>query len=102
MVKVTPWPHDTPPDRAAIERAFATEGLSPYSWSNAAGDLYSPHSHPYDKVLYVLSGSITFTLPDQNKELLLERGDRLDLPAGVRHGARVGLMGVVCLETHAG
>ena len=100
MVKVTPWPGTTAPSRADIERTLASEGLSAYSWSNGPGDVYGVHSHTYNKVIYVVSGSITFTLPDRDEEVLLERGDRLDLPAEVRHGAKVGQAGVTCLEAH--
>ena len=76
------------------------EGLSPYLWSNGAFDIYSAHSHGYDKVIYVVQGSITFGLPELNQSLTLKSGDRLDLPAGVVHNASVGSEGVVCLEGH--
>ena len=36
------------------------EGLSPYSWSNGPHDRYAAHSHSYNKVIYVVQGSITF------------------------------------------
>jgi quercetin dioxygenase-like cupin family protein len=101
LVKITPWPSPTLPTRTDIERVLASEGLSPYSWSNGPGDVYAVHSHTYNKVIYVVSGSITFTLPDRGEDVLLERGDRLDLPAGTRHGAQVGSTGVLCLEAHS-
>lgn len=78
------------------------EGLDPYSWSNGPNDVYSAHSHSYDKVIYVVQGSITFGLPDLNQSLTLKAGDRLDLPAGVVHNANVGAEGVLCLEGHKG
>lgn len=99
---ITPWPSSEPPDEAAIRRAYMREGLSPYRWSNAPGDAYAAHAHGYDKVLYVVRGSITFGLPDRGESLTLRPGDRLDLPAGIRHDAVVGRDGVVCLEAHAG
>jgi quercetin dioxygenase-like cupin family protein len=74
------------------------EGLAPYRWSNGPGDVYGAHTHPYDKVIYVVEGSITFGVP--GRQLELHPGDRLDLPAGTRHDARVGPDGVVCLEGH--
>ncbi len=76
------------------------EGLSPYSWSNAPHDIYAAHSHSYNKVLYVVQGSITFGLPELGQQLRLNAGDRLDLPAGVVHEAQVGAQGVACLEAH--
>lgn len=79
---------------------MADEGLDPYLWSNGPFDTYSAHSHGYDKVIYVVFGSITFGLPELGQSLMLKAGDRLDLPAGVVHNATVGAEGVVCLEGH--
>jgi len=79
---------------------MTNEGLSPYSWSNGPHDSYSAHSHSYDKVIYVLQGSITFGLPELAQKLALKAGDRLDLPAKIVHDATVGPQGVVCLEAH--
>jgi quercetin dioxygenase-like cupin family protein len=76
------------------------EGLSPYAWSNGPHDVYSAHTHSYDKVIYVVSGSITFGLPEIKREAALNPGDRLDLPKGTVHNAVVGSEGVVCLEGH--
>ena len=79
---------------------MADEGLSPYSWSNGPQDVYSAHSHGYNKVIYVVEGSITFGLPQLHQHMTLQAGDRLDLPAGTLHDAVVGAQGVVCLEAH--
>jgi quercetin dioxygenase-like cupin family protein len=78
------------------------EGLSPYVWSNAPYDIYAAHTHSYIKVIFVAQGSITFGLPESGKQVALRAGDRLDLPAGIVHEARVGAQGVVCLEAHIG
>jgi quercetin dioxygenase-like cupin family protein len=99
-VKVTPWPHGRPPTEADLRQAYAAEGLAPYRWSNGPHDRYQAHSHSYHKVIYVVSGSITFGLPESGESLALAAGDRLDLPAGVSHDAIVGPEGVVCLEGH--
>jgi quercetin dioxygenase-like cupin family protein len=99
-VTVIPVQGDSLPSRSDVTRKLAEEGLSGYEWSNAPGDVYGVHSHNYNKVIYVVEGSITFTLPDSSEQVNLERGDRLDLPAGVRHGALVGKRGVKCLEAH--
>jgi len=76
------------------------EGLNPYSWSNGPHDVYAAHIHTYDKVIYCVSGSITFGLPHEDIRLTLHPGDRLELPAGTLHDAVVGDEGVVCLEGH--
>ena len=97
---VTPWADSTTPNESTLWQLMTDEGLSPYSWSNGPHDVYSAHSHGYNKVIYVVKGSITFGLPQLNQQLVLQAGDRLDLPAGTVHDAVVGAQGVVCLEAH--
>lgn len=99
-VRTQRWDPGEPPDRQDLEEKLETEGLSYYSWSNGPGYRYSPHSHSYEKILYVVEGSIVFTLPDAGEQVELLPGDRMDLPAGVEHAALVGPQGVVCLEGH--
>jgi uncharacterized protein YjlB len=98
--QVTPWADPVPPSQSSLQQLMSDEGLGPYSWSNGPHDTYAAHSHSYDKVIYVVQGSITFGLPELGKQLTLKAGDRLDLPAGVVHDALVGQQGVVCLEAH--
>ena len=74
------------------------EATGCYSWSNGARDRYAPHSHSYEKVLYCVDGSITFVLSNGDKELLLNAGDRMVLPAGTVHSAVVGSHGCTCIE----
>jgi len=97
---VTPWAGSAPPTQSTLWRLMADEGLSPYSWSNGPHDVYAAHSHSYDKVIYVVQGSITFGLPELEQKVTLNAGDRLDLPADILHDAIVGPQGVVCLEAH--
>ena len=97
---VTPWADSVPPTESTLLNLCAEQGLRPYQWSNAPNDVYSAHKHSYDKVIYVVRGSITFGLPEEGREILLKAGDRLDLPANTVHDAVVGPQGVVCLEAH--
>ena len=98
--QVIPWKTETPPSHDELWRIMTDEGLSPYAWSNSPLDVYAAHTHSYDKVIYVVSGSITFGLPELKRNLTLFPGDRLDLPKGTIHDALVGKNGVVCLEGH--
>jgi mannose-6-phosphate isomerase-like protein (cupin superfamily) len=83
--------------RAEAEAAFGSEGCSPpRSWSNRPGDRYDLHEHDRHKVLFCLTGSITFTTDDG--DVALEAGDRLDIPAGTPHAATVGPAGCECVE----
>jgi uncharacterized protein YjlB len=97
---VTPWSDTTAPTQSTLWRLMTDEGLNPYSWSNGPFDVYTPHSHSYNKVIYVVQGSITFGLPELGQQLTMKIGDRLDLPASIVHDAHVGAEGVVCLEAH--
>jgi uncharacterized protein YjlB len=99
---VTPWADPVSPTQSTLWQKMVDEGLSPYSWSNGPHDVYSAHTHSYDKVIYVVRGSITFGLPELGQRHTLNAGDRLDLPAGTVHDAVVGERGVVCLEGHKG
>ena len=99
---VTPWSAPVNPTESTLRQLCADEGLQPYPWSNGPFDLYPAHMHSYDKLIYVVRGSITFGLPDLKQQVTLQSGDRLDLPAGTVHDATVGPQGVVCLEAHRG
>jgi quercetin dioxygenase-like cupin family protein len=74
------------------------EATGCYSWSNAPGDRYAPHSHGYEKVLYCVEGSITFILEGDGGRLELTAGDRMVLPAGTVHAAEIGPGGCACIE----
>jgi quercetin dioxygenase-like cupin family protein len=78
--------------------ALRREADSCYSWSNGPHDRYGAHSHPYEKVLYCVDGSITFVLGRVGKQLELMPGDRMVLPPGTVHSAIVGPSGCTCIE----
>jgi quercetin dioxygenase-like cupin family protein len=99
-LKITRWDQPTLPTESELLQIYHQEGLSPYAWSNEPGDVYPAHSHAYHKVLYVARGSITWSLPELGREIETFPGDRIDLPRGTLHGARVGPRGVTCLEAH--
>ena len=82
------------PEEAAD--VFVAEGLTPHAWTNRAGDEYGWHQHDYHKVLVCVSGSITFHLRGEDREL--RAGERLDLPPHTEHAATVGADGVTCWE----
>lgn len=99
--KLTRWPSDRPtPDERQLRALVSAENIAPYAWGNPPGDRYEAHRHPYHKVLYCLSGSIVFEMPEVGESLELRPGDRLDLPPRLLHAAIVGPQGVVCLEAH--
>ncbi len=98
VLKIARWDRATPPTSADLQTQLLKEGLFPYDWSNAPGDVHAPHVHDYDKVILVVRGSITWELPETNQTFETHAGDRLELPRGTWHAAHVGPEGVVCLE----
>ena len=101
-VRHMPWSGAAAPSERSLQVLMQDEGLIPYAWSNAPFDKYAPHRHDYDKVIYVVTGSIVFGLPDEGRKMELGPGDRMELPAGTVHDAVVGAQGVLCLEAHKG
>lgn len=97
--RLTRWAESRRPDEQTLRAVLSAESLAPYAWGNPPGDRYPAHAHTYHKIVYCLEGSISFDLGD-GKTVDLSPGDRLDLPGGLVHSARVGPTGVVCLEAH--
>jgi len=84
-------------DAKQIDAHIRAEARDVYGWSNGPGDRYEQHAHAYNKLLYCTQGSIDFVLGD-GRTLTLRPGDRMVLPAGTPHAARVGPDGCVCVE----
>lgn len=95
---VTRWQGGQNPTMSNIVNRMKSEGLRPYMWMNMPNHRYAIRSHNYHKVLYVLDGSVEVQLPDSNRRFKLRTGDRIDIPAGVRHGTIVGHAGAKCVE----
>jgi hypothetical protein len=87
-------------DRANLDKRMREQGLEPAAWSNLAGERFEEHARDYDKIVVVVEGSITFGMPGYGVGFMLGPGERVDLPAQVRHDAVVGAKGVACLEAH--
>lgn len=97
-VSVKRWTGSMHPTVSTITKLMQQENLRPYMWANSPNHSYAVRSHGYAKVLYVVEGTIELTLPDSNERVLLRAGDRVEIPAGVRHGTIVGIKGARCVE----
>ena len=87
----TAWPQAEAPSEDFLRDQLITDGFEPLRWRDAAGMLYQPHSHDHDESLWVIDGEITFGIG--GRDYHLGAGDRLMLPAGTVHTARVGQLG---------
>lgn len=99
-LEIVHWNNTETPTTQLVQQKIRAENLRGYTWSNAPFDVYSAHTHSFDKVLYVLAGSIIWILPQTNQEIETHAGARIDLPRGTIHAARVGANGVTCFEAH--
>ena len=97
-VRVIRWSGGQHPTLSSITRQLQKEGLRPYVWDNTPNHRYQVRSHGYTKVMYVVEGNIEVSLPDSNQRVKLRAGDRVEIPAGVRHGAIIGVAGAKCVE----
>ena len=97
-VAIRRWEGSQHPSVASIIQLMKEQGLRPYMWMNMPNHRYAVRSHNYDKILYVLDGLVELTLPDSNHRIKLRAGDRIDIPAGVRHGTIIGSGGAKCVE----
>ena len=99
-LKVTSWDQEEPPTEEDLKAELDEQELRIFNWSSPPEDVFAGHTHGYHKILYVVDGSIKFEFPTRHETINLNAGDRLDLPAGIRHNAVVGMDGVTCLEAH--
>ncbi|HJQ82939.1 MAG TPA: cupin domain-containing protein [Candidatus Binatia bacterium] len=83
-----PWSEPATPAEDALRERLARDGFDAFTWEDAAGADYRPHSHDHDESLWVLDGEITFGVA--GTDYRLGPGDRLMLPAGTMHTARTG------------
>ncbi|MBC8100933.1 MAG: cupin domain-containing protein [Armatimonadetes bacterium] len=97
-VAIKRWQGAQHPSFQNISQLMQADNLRPYMWTNLPNHRYAIRSHGYDKVLYVIDGTLELLLPDTNEQVKLRAGDRADIPAGVRHGTIVGINGAKCVE----
>ncbi len=101
VVRIIRWSGGQHPTLSLITRQMQKETLRPYVWENTPNYRYAVRCHGYKKIMYVVQGVLEVTLPDSNERVKLRAGDRIEIPAGVRHGAIIGSTGAKCVEAAA-
>lgn len=84
---------DRQDEEGLILARLRSEGYDVYVWEDPPLAHYPEHVHSQDEVRWVVRGAITIGFPDGSQRRL-GPGDRLDVPAGTIHWARVGPAGV--------
>lgn len=78
---------DGPLTEAALRAKLERLGYSATRYVYPPGTYFSDHSHSTDKMDAVVSGR--FRMAMEGREIILEAGDMLAVPAGVVHSAEV-------------
>ena len=96
--QLTRWPWGDQVREEDLRAELRNQGLAPFSWRLGPGNHFSTHSRSYTRIIYVLQGTITFHFPDDQTEITLHPGDRLDIQARTRHSYTAGPEGASGLE----
>lgn len=91
------WSRDYESAEEELVRLLEAKKISAERWIGEEFEDFPTHKHKLDKQLWCVEGSIVFTI--NNKEITLQAGDTLDLPANTIHVAKAGFSGVVCYES---
>lgn len=88
-IRVIPWDieRDGPLTESALRDLLEARGYRVSRYVYPPGTTFPDHSHAEDKIDAVLSGRFRMTMGSE--EIVLERGDRLEVPRGVTHSAEV-------------
>jgi len=97
-VVVSRWSGSKHPTLSNITRLMQQDGLRPYKWETRPNQRYAVRTHGYAKILFLVSGTLELQLPDSNQRVKMRSGDRIEIPARVRHGSVTGSQGAVCME----
>jgi quercetin dioxygenase-like cupin family protein len=101
-VKVEHWQTQWGPlSEAAMRKRLEAEGYSVSRYTYPPGTYFSAHTHAVDKKDTVLRGRLKISA--DGREVMLEPGDIIEIPAGTVHTAEVvGSDAVVSLDATKG
>jgi len=95
--QVTLWAEVARPSEEALRAQVAADGYQVVRWASEPAAGYPPHLHIYPELIWLVNGSLTVILPAEDRLLELGPGDRVEMPAGLVHGALAGPDGAVYL-----
>lgn len=79
-------------NEAEYFRQLEEEGFETlYVWQDAPNTFYSDHKHIGDSAHIILDGEMTLTMQGESKTYY--SGDRVDVPGGAVHSAKMGPIG---------
>lgn len=84
-LRLVRWNKEVPPEDLELRQALQTEELTILEWTDPPCSIYPVHTHPFRQVHVVLTGHLRIGLPESAEEIILNPGDRLDLPPDTPH-----------------
>jgi mannose-6-phosphate isomerase-like protein (cupin superfamily) len=79
-------------DIPALEKQLHAEGFArTYVWQDSPNTLYPDHTHATETAHIILEGEMTLTQAGESRSY--GAGQRVDVPAGAVHSARMGPSG---------
>ncbi|MEG3639116.1 cupin domain-containing protein [Magnetococcus sp. PR-3] len=88
------------PDQATMQHQMQQWGYYPITYHYAPGTYFAPHTHPVDKIVGVVAGTLHIQLQGHTQQLGPMQG--VKIPAHMRHDAEViGQESVVSVDAMA-
>ena len=79
-------------DVKQLEKQLHSEGFHrTYSWQDGPGAFYPDHTHAMETAHIILEGEMMLTQSGETRTY--KAGDRVDVPAGAIHSAKMGPRG---------
>ncbi len=78
-MKIKRWTQNELPALDELRQELSRQGFRVSEWTDAPGTVYPVHQHPEAEVRWVVRGQLRVGLPEQDQEIVLEAGDRLEL-----------------------
>lgn len=75
-------------DKAKVRNAWAAAGYTCELWVGAPHQVWHDFRHEIDERILMLDGRVLVEM--QGRTILLQPGDELQIPAGIRHTVRNG------------
>ncbi len=91
------WSRDYESAEEELLQMFITKKIASQRWTAEGDEVLAPRVHALDRKLWCAEGSIIFTV--NGKNISLQAGDALDIPAYTVHSALGGFSGCAVYES---
>jgi len=83
------WGKETTPSLESLRLLLAQQGFQVSEWTDMPGTVYPVHQHATLEVRWIVRGKLRVGIPEQDAEITLEAGDRLEIEPNESYWADV-------------